>query len=87
MTAPSLPGLPLTAKELEVLALIADGCTTPEAARRLWKSPDTVKSHLRRINIKLGTRSQANAVAVAIGRGLIPAPTTTQSDARKAGTP
>jgi LuxR family transcriptional regulator, maltose regulon positive regulatory protein len=72
--AGSGPGLleglvePLTEREMELLALIAEGLTNAEIAERLFLSPQTVKVHVRNIFAKLdvGTRTQA----VAAGRRL-----------------
>jgi DNA-binding NarL/FixJ family response regulator len=60
----------LSARELEVLALIARGSTNREAASRLFISEATVKSHLLHIYAKLGVNDRAAAVAVAFERGL-----------------
>ncbi|MEV4619583.1 response regulator transcription factor [Asanoa sp. NPDC049573] len=62
---------PLTQRELEVLALIARGCSNKEAARRLFVSEATVKTHLLHAYAKLGVRDRAAAVAVAFERGLL----------------
>jgi DNA-binding CsgD family transcriptional regulator len=56
----------LSDRECEILVLIAEGATNPEIAQRLFISTETVKSHVRNILIKLGARSRANAVALAI---------------------
>ncbi|MFB4280242.1 MULTISPECIES: response regulator [unclassified Nonomuraea] len=64
------PSDPLSARELEVLALIARGSTNREAASRLFISEATVKSHLLHIYAKLGVNDRAAAVAVAFERGL-----------------
>lgn len=64
------PSDPLSARELEVLALIARGSTNREAASRLFISEATVKSHLLHIYAKLGVKDRAAAVAVAFERGL-----------------
>ncbi|GAA0987525.1 response regulator transcription factor [Acrocarpospora macrocephala] len=64
------PSDPLSARELEVLALIARGSTNREAAARLFISEATVKSHLLHIYAKLGVNDRAAAVAVAFERGL-----------------
>jgi DNA-binding NarL/FixJ family response regulator len=62
---------PLSARELEVLALIARGSTNREAARKLFISEATVKSHLLHIYTKLGVNDRAAAVATAFERGLL----------------
>jgi DNA-binding NarL/FixJ family response regulator len=62
----------LSARELEVLKLIADGTTNREAATKLFISEATVKSHLLHIYTKLGVNDRAAAVAEAFRRGLLP---------------
>jgi LuxR family maltose regulon positive regulatory protein len=64
---------PLTARELEVLHLLADGLTNPEIARQLVISLPTVKSHTRNIYGKLGVHSRKQAVAEARLLGILPA--------------
>lgn len=68
------PAEPLSARELEVLHLIADGATNREAARRLFISEATVKSHVLHIYQKLGVNDRAAAVATAFRRGLLTLP-------------
>ncbi|GAB2959394.1 response regulator [Nonomuraea fastidiosa] len=68
------PSDPLSARELEVLGLIARGCTNREAAARLFISEATVKSHLLHIYAKLGVNDRAAAVAAAFERGLFDRP-------------
>ncbi|MEV4565432.1 response regulator transcription factor [Nonomuraea sp. NPDC049419] len=68
------PADPLSARELEVLGLIARGCTNREAAARLFISEATVKSHLLHIYTKLGVKDRAAAVAAAFERGLFDRP-------------
>jgi ATP/maltotriose-dependent transcriptional regulator MalT len=51
----------LTRRELEVLALLADGLTNDEIARRLFISVTTVKAHVRHILEKLGVRTRTQA--------------------------
>ena len=63
---------PLTARELDVLAQVALGCTNAEAAERLSLKPETVKSYLRSAAAKLGTRSRHEAVSKARRSRLIP---------------
>jgi DNA-binding CsgD family transcriptional regulator len=54
----------LTTREQEVLRELAEGSSNREIAQRLWLSPDTVKSHLRRIFRKLDVGSRTEAVAL-----------------------
>ncbi|GAB2477849.1 response regulator transcription factor [Promicromonospora xylanilytica] len=63
----------LTARELEVLALVADGASNREAARRLFISEASVKTHLLHVYGKLDVRDRAAAVGEAYRRGLLPA--------------
>ncbi|TYB54749.1 response regulator transcription factor [Nonomuraea sp. PA05] len=65
------PADPLSARELEILRLIADGATNREAAARLFISEATVKSHVLHIYNKLGVNDRAAAVATAFRRGLL----------------
>jgi DNA-binding response OmpR family regulator len=60
----------LTARELEVLQLLADGEDQNAIARRLVVSPRTVGKHIEHILAKLPARSRAEAVAIAYQRGL-----------------
>jgi DNA-binding NarL/FixJ family response regulator len=65
------PADPLSARELEVLTLIADGATNREAASKLFISEATVKSHMLHIYTKLGVNDRAAAVGEAFRRGLL----------------
>jgi DNA-binding NarL/FixJ family response regulator len=62
----------LSARELDVLALIARGCSNRDAAVRLFISEATVKTHLLHIYAKLGVNDRAAAVAAGFERGLLP---------------
>ncbi len=61
----------LTARELEVLKLIARGLSNLEIADRLYISEATVKTHLNRTMTKLDLDSRAQAVVVAYESGLV----------------
>jgi DNA-binding NarL/FixJ family response regulator len=61
----------LTAREIEVLQLLAFGHTNRDIAERLYISPDTVKTHLEHIFEKLGASDRTAAVAEALRRRLI----------------
>jgi two-component system nitrate/nitrite response regulator NarL len=63
--------LSLSARESEVLALIADGMSAPDIGKRLHLSPATVKGHLQSLYEKLGVSERAAAVAEAMRRGLL----------------
>ncbi|MFF5991402.1 response regulator [Prauserella flavalba] len=62
---------PLSQREIEVLELVARGCTNKEAAKRLFISEATVKTHLLHLYAKLGVKDRAAAVAVGYQRGLL----------------
>ncbi|MCU1687844.1 MAG: hypothetical protein JWQ81_8583 [Amycolatopsis sp.] len=61
----------LTARELQVLVLIAAGGTDATIGAALFLAPTTIKSHVYRIALVLGTTTRTQSVAVAIRRGLI----------------
>src|SRR6266700_3930222 len=61
----------LTAREIEVLQLLAFGHTNRDIAEKLFISPDTVKTHLEHIFEKLGASDRTAAVAEALRRRLI----------------
>jgi DNA-binding NarL/FixJ family response regulator len=61
----------ITRREEEVLQLIADGCSTPEVAGRLFISQKTVKNHLASIYQKLDARDRTQAVVQAVRMGII----------------
>ena len=61
----------LSAREVEVLILVAEGLTNSQVADRLYLSPRTVGQHLRSIYHKLGASSRTAAVKAALGRRLI----------------
>jgi DNA-binding NarL/FixJ family response regulator len=65
------PGSPLTARELEVLHIMADGTSNRAIAQRLYISERTVKFHVSSILSKLGAGNRTAAVAIARTRGLI----------------
>jgi DNA-binding NarL/FixJ family response regulator len=60
----------LTAREAEVLTLLAAGLTNAEIAQRLFVSNATVKTHINRIFAKTGARDRAQAVRYAYQAGL-----------------
>ena len=66
------PGKPLSAREYEVLLLIADGRTAEQIGRRLGIAADTVRTHVCRTLRKLEARDRAHAVALAYQRCLLP---------------
>ena len=66
-----IPGRRPSARELEVLSLLAEGATDPQIAKLLDLSPATVQTHVRNAKAKLGARTRAQAVALVLERGLI----------------
>ncbi|SJN08748.1 Two-component system, regulatory protein [Leucobacter sp. 7(1)] len=65
------PDETLTARELEVLELVAAGLSNREVARHLTVSEATVKTHLHHTFTKLGAENRQAAVAAAVHRGLV----------------
>lgn len=61
----------LTAREREVMALVAAGLSNGEIAGRLVISPATAKTHVSRAMTKLGVRDRAQLVVVAYESGLV----------------
>src|SRR4051794_7269648 len=61
----------VTKREVEVLQLIADGCSTPEVAEKLFISQKTVKNHLASIYQKLDARDRTQAVLQAVRMGIV----------------
>jgi NarL family two-component system response regulator LiaR len=69
---PTAPGLDLTERELEVLALMVEGLNNTQIAGRLTVSSSTVKSHVSNILSKLGVASRTEAVSLALRSHIIP---------------
>jgi DNA-binding NarL/FixJ family response regulator len=63
--------LPLTARELEILKLVAAGFTNGDIARRLWVTEQTVKFHLRNVYRKLGVSNRTQASHIAYVKRLV----------------
>ena len=61
----------LTPREREILSLVALGITGEEIAECLVISAETVRTHLRNARAKLGAKTKAHAVALALSRGLL----------------
>lgn len=65
------PDSPLTERELEVLAMIAEGKSNKETAAALQISDQTVKNHISHIFAKLNVNDRTSAVLLAVNRGWI----------------
>jgi DNA-binding NarL/FixJ family response regulator len=68
---PALSGAELTARELEVLELLARGMDNPEIARTLYLSQHTVKNHVSSILVKLQVENRIQAAVRAVRGGLV----------------
>jgi DNA-binding CsgD family transcriptional regulator len=62
----------LTAREMEVLALLAEGLTNAQLAERLFLSEKTVDHHVSSVLRKLAEPTRSGAVAAALHRGILP---------------
>jgi DNA-binding NarL/FixJ family response regulator len=71
--ADAAPSALLTAREAEVLALVAQGLTNRAVGQRLFISDKTVSVHLSNVMAKLGAASRTEAVSRAHRRGLLAA--------------
>ena len=69
---PPSPGIDLTERERDVLALVIEGLNNTQIAGRLIISPSTVKSHVSNILAKLGVASRTEAVTLALRNKIIP---------------
>jgi DNA-binding NarL/FixJ family response regulator len=65
------PRVDLTAREVEVLRLVAKGLRNKEIARVIGRTEGTVKAHLKNVHEKLGVEDRTEAVTLALQRGII----------------
>ncbi len=61
----------LTARQIEIMKLIAEGFTSYEIGERLHLATSTVKNHRQNIMIKIGGKNMTGALVIAIREGLI----------------
>jgi DNA-binding NarL/FixJ family response regulator len=59
----------LSPRERQVLQLLAQGLTGEDAAKRLYLSPETIRTHVRNAITKLGAHTRVHAVTIALQRG------------------
>lgn len=64
-------GRTLTKRQREILQLFANGNTTPQIAKRLGLSTETVKTHTKQVLARLSARDRAHAVAIGLRSSLI----------------
>jgi len=67
----------LSQREIAIIALIAEGQTNNAISAQLGVAPETIKTYLKRIFVKLGTHSRAEAVLLAQKACVMKAPATT----------
>ena len=61
----------LTAREVEILGLMAGGSRNRDIAGKLFIAEETVKAHIKHILEKLGASDRTQAVAIGVRRGII----------------
>jgi len=66
------PAKTLSARETEILSMLARGCTGEDIAQRLVLSPETIRTHVRNAMAKLEARTRTEAVVKALQREEIP---------------
>lgn len=69
--SPPSAAAPITQREAEVLGLLAAGCSYADVAARLGIGEETARSHYRKACVRLGAKTRAQAVAIALRQGLI----------------
>ncbi|KYC37912.1 LuxR family transcriptional regulator [Scytonema hofmannii PCC 7110] len=66
-----IPSYPLTARELDVLRLIVDGCSNADIAEKLYITVGTVKTHVRNLLNKLCVSDRTQVAVLALRAGLV----------------
>jgi len=66
------PAGPLSARERQIMALLAGGASNAKIAETLFVTPNTVRTHLDRIRDKTGARNRAELTRYAIQAGIEP---------------
>jgi ATP/maltotriose-dependent transcriptional regulator MalT len=61
----------LTGHEIRIIGLLAEGLSKPEIAHIVGSAPETIKTHMKNIHLKLGARSAGQTVARAIQAGYL----------------
>lgn len=78
MSPPTLPPLErltlLTTREREILGLLGCAMSDKEIRRLAHISEPTIRSHIRKITMKLGVRGRTHLALIAVWRGLAPPP-------------
>jgi predicted ATPase/class 3 adenylate cyclase/DNA-binding CsgD family transcriptional regulator len=70
--SPAGPAGPLSAREREIIALLAGGASNAKIAQTLFVTPNTVRTHLDRIRDKTGARNRAELTRYAMRAGIEP---------------
>jgi len=64
-------GQALSGHEIRIVGLLAEGLSKPEIAQVVGSAPETIKSHMKNIHLKLGSRSAGQTVVRAIQAGYL----------------
>jgi DNA-binding CsgD family transcriptional regulator len=76
-------GQSLTHSEIQVLRYLPTHLTVPEIARELYRSADTIKTHVHHLYVKLDAHNRSEAVRIARTAGLLASPWTTSEEASR----
>lgn len=68
---PTAEDIGLTEREVQILQLLADGCSPKEVAEKLFISPKTVRNHLSKAYDKLGVSSRSAAIVAGVKSGVL----------------